>query len=166
MSEFDGKWVYRSFRPERGRGDVPAQIAVPEAPPGTLTVTTDPETGTVSGTLDFGRGIALAISGSITPAGPYGPRGVELTGKGHSSLNRIRGFFIEGGAGPVIVGTVVAVHGDLLQQPDGTSGHFCKPQTGALVVHPASDAAFGKLAMPGWRRGRCRRRWPKRKGWR
>jgi hypothetical protein len=63
---------------------------------------------------------------------PYGPRGIELTGEGHSSLNRIRGFFVEGGASPVIVGTVVAVHGDLLQQPDGTSGPF--------VLVPAAPA--------------------------
>src|SRR3954470_18939070 len=35
-----------------------------------------------------------------------------------------------------------------------------------LVVHPASYAALGRSAMPGWRRGRWRRRWPQWKGWR
>ena len=95
--------------------------------------TTDPKTGIVSGTLAFGRGIELTISGSITPAGEHGPQGVELKGEGHSSLNHIRGYFIEGSPHPLIVGTVVAVHNDLAKQPDGTSGPF--------VLYKASSSA-------------------------
>jgi predicted permease len=34
----------------------------------------------------------------------------------------------------------------------------------ALVVHPASQAAFGTRAMPGWRRALWRRRRPQTKG--
>jgi uncharacterized protein len=33
-----------------------------------------------------------------------------------------------------------------------------------LVVHPGSYAGIGGRAMPGWQRGRCRRRCPQRKG--
>ena len=35
-----------------------------------------------------------------------------------------------------------------------------------LVVHPGSHAALGGRAIPGERRGRCRRRLPQTKGWR
>jgi hypothetical protein len=133
MENLDGKWIYQSFRPECGDGEMPAQIAVPWAGGGNFNGTTDPKTGIVSGTLAFGRGIELAISGSITPAGGHGPRGVELKGEGHSSLNHIRGYFIEGSPHPLIVGTVVAVHNDLAKQPDGTSGPF--------VLYKASSSA-------------------------
>jgi hypothetical protein len=36
----------------------------------------------------------------------------------------------------------------------------------SLVVHPVSHAALGSRAIPGERRGRCRRRLPQTKGWR
>lgn len=124
MENLDGKWIYQSFRPECGDGEMPAQIAVQWAGGGNFNGTTDPKTGIVSGTLSFGPGIELAISGSTTPAGEHGPRGVELKGEGHSSLYRIQGYFIEGNPNPLIVGTVVAVHADLAKQRDGTSGPF------------------------------------------
>jgi len=37
-------------------------------------------------------------------------------------------------------------------------------EMGRLVVHPASQAAFGTRAMPGWRRALWRRRRPQTKG--
>jgi hypothetical protein len=88
-----------------------------------------PKTGKVVGSLDFGDGIELSISGSVTPAGKYWLRGIELTGEGLSSLNQIRGYFIEGSDGPLIVGTVVAIRNDLAKQPDGTRGPFILFQT-------------------------------------
>jgi hypothetical protein len=129
MDNLDGTWIYQSFRPERGGGEAPSRICVPWAPPATLNVSTDPKTGKVVGSLDFGHGIELSISGSVTPAGQYWPQGIELTGEGHSSLNQIRGYFIEGNAGPLIVGTVVAIRNDLTKQPDGTCGPFVLFQT-------------------------------------
>jgi len=99
-----------------------------------LSVTTD-ATGKVDGTLTIplppGTAkpeLVLAISGSITPAVPGQrplPEGVKLTGKGGSdSGNELVGYFVPGGASPVIVGTVYAVKNDPAGEPDGTSGPF------------------------------------------
>jgi hypothetical protein len=93
-----------------------------------LSVTTD-ATGKVDGKLKFPSapgGLELTISGSITPAiaGKL-PEGIELTGEGgHQSVNKLRGYFIAGSAGPLIVGTIVAVKNDPLGRPNGTSGPF------------------------------------------
>ena len=122
MASFKGKWIYYSFCPRSGTDDSPPQIAAPWAPQGKLNVTSDAATGKVTGTLKFAPGVELAINGSITPAADNLPEGIELTGEGLSSVNSIRGYFIPGSAGPVIVGTVVAVRNDLAKQPVGTSG--------------------------------------------
>jgi hypothetical protein len=82
----------------------------------------------VDGKLTFPAvpGFELRISGSITAAVPGQlPEGVELTGEGgHAFVNKLRGYFIPGSPGPVVVGTIVAVRNDPAGQPDGTSGPF------------------------------------------
>jgi hypothetical protein len=104
-----------------------------------LAVTTD-ATGKVEGklTIPLPPGakvpeIVMSISGSITHAvtTPKGliPEGVKLTGKGELgsgrvSVNELIGYFVSGGATPVIAGTVTAVKNDPAGQPDGTSGPF------------------------------------------
>lgn len=122
MAKLDGTWIYRSFRPDGGTPSL-----VPWAPLGELSVTTD-AAGRVDGRLGFPSvpGLELTISGSITPAVPGKlPEGVELTGEGGRwSVNELRGYLVEGGAGPVIVGTIVAVRNDPAGRPDGTSGPF------------------------------------------
>lgn len=121
MPALNGKFSYRSFR--GGSSDTPPQIAVPWAPPGELEAKTD-SAGNVTGTLTFRPGVALAITGTLTPADAARqmPEGVELTGEGLSAVYRIRGFFIPGS--DHLVGTVVAEKNDLAQQPNGTSGPF------------------------------------------
>ena len=42
--------------------------------------------------------------------------------------------------------------------------HHVWPNLPEAALHPASQAAFGGRAIPGCRRGRCRRRWPQTKG--
>ena len=128
MAELNGMWVYQSFRPDMG----PPSPLVPWAPPSKLSVTTD-ATGKVDGILRIPLPpgapvpeLVLTISGSITPAvaGEL-PEGIELTGKGgRESVNAIRGFFIAGSAGPLVVGTVTAIKNDPGGEPDGTSGPF------------------------------------------
>ena len=134
MANLNGTWIYRSFRPDKA----PPSL-VPWAPPGELSVTTD-ETGKVNGKLKFPAvpGLELTISGSITPAvaGSPGklsiPEGVDLTGEGgRSSINKLRGYFVPGSSGPVIVGTIIAVQNDPAKQKDGTSGPF--------ILLPATD---------------------------
>ena len=127
MTSLNGEWVYRSFRPNDGKPSL-----VPWAPPGRLSVTTD-ATGKVDGKLTFPAvpGLEFRISGAITPAveGHF-PEGVEFTGEsGHSSVNRVHGYFIAGAGGPLVVGTIVSVTNDPGKQPDGTSGPFVLTQT-------------------------------------
>lgn len=100
---------------------MPPQIAAPWAPPGVLNVTTD-GSGQVTGTLTFSPGVALNVTGTVTPAVNDLPEGIELTGEGLSSINKIRGYFITGS--DHVVGTVVAVQNDLAKQPVGTTGPF------------------------------------------
>jgi hypothetical protein len=92
-----------------------------------LSVTTN-ATGKVDGKLTFPSvpGLELTISGSITPAIPGKlPEGVELMGEGgRASVNKLRGYFVPGSPGPVIVGTIVASENDPAGRPDGTSGPF------------------------------------------
>lgn len=122
MASLNGKWIYRSFRPNDGTPSL-----IPWAPAGVLSVTTD-TVGKVDGRLTFAAvpGLELTISGSITSAVPGKlPDGVELTGEsGPSSVNKLYGYFIAGAAGPLIVGTIVAVKNDPAGRPDGTSGPF------------------------------------------
>ena len=142
MASFDGTWVYQSFRPSMA----PPSPLVPWSAAARLAVTTD-ATGKVEGKLTIplppGRPVpelVMAISGSITPAvtTPFGliPEGVRLTGKcnlggGRVSVNDLVGYFVAGGASPVIVGTIWAVQHDPADEPDGTSGPF--------VLVPAAD---------------------------
>jgi hypothetical protein len=121
MANLNGTWVYRSFRPDGG----PPSL-VPWAPSGELSVTTD-AMGKVDGKLKFPSvpGLELTISGSIMPAAGVLPEGVELTAEGgRASVNKLRGYFIAGSAGPLVVGTIVAVQSDPARQPDGTTGPF------------------------------------------
>jgi hypothetical protein len=65
MALLNGKGSYRGFR--GGSKETPPQLAVAWAPPGELTATTDgSRKGT--GTLTFRPGVALTISGALTPA--------------------------------------------------------------------------------------------------
>lgn len=127
MSEtLNGKWSYRSFRHEPimlkdGRVEGNPELATPWSPPGILEVATG-ETGEVMGTLTFAPGIALKVSGKITPATDTRPASVELTGEGLSSVNKIKGFFIPGS--DHVVGTVLNLAHDLAKMPVGTVGPF------------------------------------------
>jgi hypothetical protein len=143
MAGLNGTWIYQSLHPFSG----PPSPVVPWSPRGKLIVTTD-AAGKVDGklTLPLPPGapmpeLVLAISGLITPAveGPPLPlpEGVQLTGKlkykdGRESVNELRGYFVAGGASPVIVGTVWAVQNDPGGEPDGTNGPF--------VLFPAAGA--------------------------
>jgi hypothetical protein len=103
-----------------------------------LSVTTDAK-GKVAGklTIPLPPGapvpeLVMAISGRITPsvAGKL-PEGIELTGTVGESVNDVRGYFIDGGPNPLVVGTVTAVKKDPGKQPDGTRGPF--------VLFPAAE---------------------------
>jgi hypothetical protein len=122
----NGKWGYRSFRHEPvvlkdGQVQGAPELAAPWSPPGVLEVATDPD-GNVNGTLAFGPGIALKVSGSVHPATERSPASVELTGEGLGSLNRIKGHFVPGS--DHVVGTILCLANDLLKQPNGTLGPF------------------------------------------
>jgi hypothetical protein len=127
MANLDGTWIYQSYCPQSATKDTKSQIAAPWSPRGELHVTTD-LAGKVTGVLKFGPKVELAISGSITSAAGELPEGVELTGEGLGSVNKIRGYFVPGttgpASGPMIVGTVVAVANDLKGKPIGTQGPF------------------------------------------
>lgn len=127
MTSLNGTWIYQSFRPGDGTPSL-----LPWAPPGELSVTTD-VTGKVSGILRFPAvpGLELTITGSVTPAVagkaplPGLPEGVELTGEGGpASVNSLRGYFVSGSAGALIVGQIVATKNDPAGRPDGTAGPF------------------------------------------
>jgi hypothetical protein len=125
MPNLNGTWLYESFRAGGSTSDAdPTQIAAPWAPRGELDVATDATTGKVTGKLTFAPGINLTISGSVTPADANQPEGVELTGEGLSAVYKLRGFFISGTLGPLVVGAVVAIQNDLAKQPNGTRGPF------------------------------------------
>jgi hypothetical protein len=129
MAKLDGTWIYQSFRPFTG----PPSPLMPWSSPARLSVTTD-GSGKVDGRLVIPLPpgapvpeLVLAIGGRITPAsgGPVPvPEGVELTGTVGTSVNELRGYFVAGGAGPVVVGTIVAVRDDPAGEPNGTSGPF------------------------------------------
>lgn len=127
MADFNGKWIYQSFRPSMA----PPAPVVPWSPVGNLTVTTD-ASGTVSGKLAIPlppgapvSELVMEITGSITPAGIGVPEGVRLTGKGgRGSVNDLIGYFVSGGVRPVVAGTIWAVKNDPGGEPDGTYGPF------------------------------------------
>jgi hypothetical protein len=122
----NGKWAYCSFRAdpvvvEDGKVEGNPNLAMPWAPLGKLDAETD-TAGNVKGTLTFAPGVALAISGHITPAtGPL-PPSLEVTAEGLSAVYRIKGFFVA--EGDHVVGTVLNVANDLGKQPVGTLGPF------------------------------------------
>jgi len=134
VADLNGTWIYQSFRPSMA----PPSPLVPWSPTARLAVTTD-ATGKVEGKLSIPLPpgapvpeLVMAISGSITPAiaGPTPVQeGVRLTGKcdlegGLVSVNELIGYFVAGGASPVIVGTVRAVQNDPAGEPPGTIGPF------------------------------------------
>lgn len=122
----NGKWSYRSFRHDPivvkdGKVDGDPQLATPWAPPGELDANTD-ELGAVMGTLTFAPGVALKVTGHITPATDKLPACIELTGEGLSAVYKIKGFFVPGS--DHVAGTVLWVANDLAKQPVGTLGPF------------------------------------------
>lgn len=130
MADLNGTWIYQSFRPDTA----PPSPLVPWSPLGKLSVTTD-AAGKVDGklTIPLPAGgavpeLVLIVSGSVTPAvsGPVPlPEGVDLKSEGgRGSVYMLRGYFVVGGASPVIVGEVFAVQNDAAGQPIGTSGPF------------------------------------------
>ena len=128
MANLDGTWIYQSFR----RSMAPPSPLVPWSPAGRLSVTTD-VTGNVNGKLAIPLPpgapvpeLVLTISGRIKPADGWQLQdGVELTGVGgRDSVNELLGYFVAGGASPVIVGEVTAVKNDPAGEPNGTTGLF------------------------------------------
>ncbi len=122
----NGKWSYRSFRHDPivlkdGQIQGSPELAIPWSPPGVLEVTTDAR-GEVTGTLTFAPDVTLKVTGNIIPAADKCPASVELTGKGLSSVNRIKGYFVPGS--DHVVGTIMVVANDLSRQPNGTLGPF------------------------------------------
>lgn len=123
----DGKWSYRSFRHEPivlkdGQVQGNPELATPWSPPGGVLEVTTGELGEVMGALTFAPGVALKVWGKIIPATDKCPASVELTGEGHSSVNKIKGFFNPGS--DHVVGTIMCVANDMLKQPNGTLGPF------------------------------------------
>src|SRR4051812_36731976 len=120
MATLNVTWLYQSFRPSMGP---PSPLMPWSYPGGKLSVTTD-ATGKVDGklTIPLPAGapvpeLVLAVSGSITPAlatGPFAqPDGIKLIGKGgRGSVNELIGYFVAGGASPVIAGTITSVQND------------------------------------------------------
>ena len=129
-----GRWYYRSFRHDPilvkdGKVDGNPQLATPWAPLGELDASTN-EAGEVTGRLTFTPpGVALKITGRMTPATDKLPASVELTGEMLPTVYKIKGFFIPGS--DHIVGTVLSVANDLAKQPVGTVGSF--------VLYPAKS---------------------------
>jgi hypothetical protein len=105
-----------------GKVDGDPELATPWSPPGSVLEVTTSESGNVTGILSLAPNIALKVSGRIIPATSKAPTGIELTGEGLSSINRIKGFFIPGS--DHVVGTVMCVANDLAKQPNGTAGPF------------------------------------------
>ena len=130
MLSLNGKWSYESYCPKAGTDELPSQIAAPWAPRGSLQVTTD-ASGKVTGTLKFAPRVELSVTGCMTNGGGKTPDGIDLTGEGMSAVYRIRGYFVAGAVGPIVVGTIVSVMNDLAKQPIGTSGPF--------VLFPAAE---------------------------
>ena len=123
FSRLPQKWSYQSFRPVPEGGDNQPQIAAPWSPLASLTVTTDAQTGAVTGDLVFAPEFKLAVTGAVIPAAAGLPEGIELTAEGHGSINKLRGYFVDRAAG-LIAGIVIAVKNDPAKQPDGTRGSF------------------------------------------
>jgi hypothetical protein len=122
-----GRYSYQSFRnmPFEVKDGQPVpypSLAQPWTPPGVLDVKTDPATDEVTGTLDFGNGAVLSVSGRVMPAGGRLPAGFELTGTLGDAVYQIRGWFVP--EANRLVGTVLALANDLAKAPDGTAGYL------------------------------------------
>lgn len=121
-----GKWSYRSFRHDPiivkdGHVDDNPELAVPWSPPGVLEADTN-AAGEVTGKLTFTPEVVLDIKGHIIASTDKTPAYVELTGEFHTSVNKLKGFFIPGS--DHIVGTILSMANDLGKQPVGTAGPF------------------------------------------
>lgn len=121
-----GKWTYRSFRHDPiivkdGHVEGNPELATPWSPPGVLEVDTS-EAGEITGKLTFTEEVVLDIKGRVIPATDKAPASVELTGEFHSSVNKLKGFFIPGS--DHIVGTILSIADDIGKQPVGTAGPF------------------------------------------
>jgi hypothetical protein len=122
----NGKWAYSSFRHApivmmNGQVEGNPELALPWAAGGILDVATS-ESGEVHGTLSFGGRPILKVSGKTFPAANNAPPGVELTGEGLSSVNKIKGYFIPDS--DHVVGTILCLVNDPGKQPNGTIGPF------------------------------------------
>jgi hypothetical protein len=121
-----GIWSYRSFRHDPivvkdGHIEGNPELAVPWSPPGILEVDTD-TAGEVTGKLTFTPEIVLDIKGRILPGNGNTPASVELTGEFHTSVTKVKGFFIPGS--DHIIGTILSIKNDLTNQPVGSAGPF------------------------------------------
>jgi len=125
-TQLKGKWIYRSFRHDPIIVENDCVIGNPElllpwSPAGVLDVDTN-ASGEISGKLTFTAEIVLDIKGNITPAVGKVPPSIELIGEFHTSINKIKGFFIPDS--DHIVGTILCMANDIAKQPVGTIGPF------------------------------------------
>jgi hypothetical protein len=141
MAALNGKYNYQSFVANAAVADRSAGLDVPPKvirPPQLAALWTPSsliefctEAGLVTGSGKLGP-LEVKIDGKITAAeapildraaNPL-PEGVELTITipGTRASYRLRGYFLKDS--DHVVGTVVAISGDLGLQPDGTSGPF------------------------------------------
>lgn len=123
MPILNGKYTYQSYCPRQGSTAAPAELVAPWAGPAELQAATD-AAGNITATLTFRPGIALKVSGRVTPATGGLPEGIDLNGEGLGAVYRIRGYSVAGRQ-DLIVGTVIVVQGtDPALQPLGTHGPF------------------------------------------
>ena len=128
-TQLKGKWIYRSFRHdpiivENGCVIGNPELLLPWSPTGVLDVDTN-TAGEVLGKLTFNSAnskVVLNIKGHITPATDKEPTSIELIGEFHTSINKIKGFFIPDS--DHIVGTILCMANDIAKQPVGTIGPF------------------------------------------
>lgn len=121
-----GRWTYRSFRHDPiivkdGHVEGNPELAKPWSPQGVLEADTN-DAGEITGKLTFPKGMILDIKGRFIPGTDQAPASVELTGEFQSSVNKLKGFFIPGS--DHIVGTILNIAHDPVQQPVGTAGPF------------------------------------------
>jgi hypothetical protein len=127
ITVLSGRYTYQSFRNDsfeviEGQPVPFPSLAQPWTPPGVLDVETDKATSEVTGTLDFGKGAILKVSGKVVPPGHRLPAGFELMGTFGEAVYQIRGWFVP--EADRLVGTVLALANDLAKAPDGTAGYF------------------------------------------
>lgn len=124
----DGQYIYRSFYD--GLINVVADkvvgspsLAQPWTPEGTLNVKTSTLSDwEVTGTLTFGPGVSLKVTGKTIPAKGQEPSSVELMGEGLGAVYQIKGWFVPDE--DHLVGSVLCLANDLRKQPVGTVRPF------------------------------------------